>query len=47
MKQCLLESIDILTVALGFLHTTSSKPGAMLSRYVKILKVEKQFPPMV
>ena len=47
LKQCLQESIDILTVALGFLHCTKAKPEAMLFRYVKDLKVEKQFPQKV
>lgn len=47
LKQCLQESIDIVTVALGFLHCAKVNSEVMLFRYVKDLKVGKQFPQKV
>ena len=37
----------MLTVAMGFLHTTSANSEIMLSRYVKNLRMGKEFPPKV
>ena len=37
----------MLTVAMGFLHATNANSEIMLSRYVKNLRLEKQFPPKV
>ena len=37
----------MLTVAMGFLHTTSASSEVLLSRYVKNLRMGKEFAPKV
>lgn len=45
--QSLQDTIDVVTVALGFLSCGTWNPNTLLSRYIKTLKMEKKLSPNV